>query len=371
MQALAAFNRQKLADAGLLFPKSPGPRSQVGLVLFAMGDKSPAAFRRVITQSRNDPAAVEAYRDTLMERLGAEFESSSCPRMLLSCELLSSRLLQPEEPVDLIEQLRTLAPNVKVLIYLRPQYELITSAYSTSVVCGATHRLNTEIPPDHSLFDYDRMLARWEAAVGRDNMIVRRFGRGVFKRGALVEDFFDALGMPVPEGVTVPADRATALDAPSLEFLRIANGILNDEPEAVDLKRRLATTMEKHRRRIEAAAPFRISGADLTRIDETFAESNRRVAERYFPELGGKLFQPPKSPDQPASPPISIEDAVRVGLALWRAASARKAGRPADAAKPRRLKRAAAADDGAASPDGLPPGRARRAARRRRRLSTP
>ena len=54
----------------------------------------------------------------------------------VSDELLSSRLLLPEEVWSVHEALTSLAPKVKIIAYLRPQHDLYPSLYSTNVKSG-------------------------------------------------------------------------------------------------------------------------------------------------------------------------------------------------------------------------------------------
>ncbi|MEJ0048249.1 MAG: hypothetical protein WDN04_20585 [Rhodospirillales bacterium] len=265
-------------------------------------------------------AAVEEYRDSFIERLQREIDASQCDTILLSNEHLSSRANRPENVVRIVQALRGIAEDIRVLIYLRPQYELVLSGYSTAVKSGRLAPIDTGKTETNHNYNYDRMLSYWEGGVGIENIIVRRFLKQYFEGGSLITDFFAALGIPMPADLVIPPNRNSRLDAETVEFLRYANRSVPPRIEGLHNPDRngLVRALENISTGPLIAAP----PEELAAIDEAFADINQRVNERYFPGSKEPLF-PPFAGEEGAFFSLGTERAVEIGIALWR--EARKA----------------------------------------------
>jgi len=319
LQSMANSNRPVLASHGLLYPLAPGKQNHAGLAVYALKSGGRPGLRYTARLRGDDDVA--AYRQSVMTRLREEIFDSGCPRVLLSNEHLSSRLRNTDAVLRLVEGLRTISDDIRVLIYLRPQYELVVSSYSTSVKSGRATPIRLERSAHEHYYNYDKILELWEKAVGIENIQVRRFLPREFVGGTLISDFFTALGMAVPAELEVPGPRNRSLDANTLEFLRIVN---ENMPKFVDgdINEARAEILAGLQR-ISSGAKFMVSGAALAEIDTTFATSNQAVAERYFPG-GGPLFSPFTAVDTVPSPPLGVREAVEIGLALWSERGPRK-----------------------------------------------
>jgi hypothetical protein len=312
IQNCLASNRDVLAAAGILYPVSPGRGNHVGLTYFAAGegDRPPSPHLIGITR-----AEAPAYRAKFMDRLREEIVASGCGTVFFSSEHLSSRLRSTASTARLIDSMRELADEVRVLIYLRPQYELLPSSYSTTIKSGGTHVIRGPKTVKQHFYNYEKMLAIWEKSAGRANMIVRRFGKAYLKDGSLIADFFDAVGMKVPDGVVADRVLNPALDAYTVEFLRLANPFLPPAPVDGGERERLPfiKALEGMSERNTPIIP-----ADILReMDTTFRDCNKAVAERYFPELGGVLFPPFVESSGQEVPVLTMEKAVEIAVKLW------------------------------------------------------
>ena len=222
-----------------------------------------------------------------------------------------------------------MADSIKVIVYLRPQHELAPSSYSTTVKSGNARPFRPPESDAEYFYNYDLMTRNWEAQVGRENVVVRIFSRDAFKDRSLIADMFDAMSLSVPSGLVIPDDKNTALAADALEFMRLANAILprrqggRINPDHIALVRLLT--------KMGPTPKFEIDRATAHAIESMFLDSNRAVAERYFPHMNGRLFPPARAAETVAQP-LSSEALVRLAVEIW--CAARLSRRPAAAARP-------------------------------------
>ena len=256
------------------------------------------------------------YSSTIMDRLKHEIEESHCQTIIFSNEHLSSRLRNPASINKLIISLREMADDVRVIVYLRPQYELFPSWHSTSVKAGGVTEAKAPTGTNWHFYNYDMLLSKWEQSVGLSNMLVRRFGKAYLKHGNLIEDFFDLAGVAIPEGLVAPKAINPALDAHTLEFLRLANPFLPAPPVGGGERERIPFIEALEKLSVRNSP---VVSADILRdIDKTFHESNESVARRYFPDLNGELFAPYALPDGEQIPELTVVKAVEIAVQLWR-----------------------------------------------------
>jgi hypothetical protein len=311
IQNCFASHREKLAAAGILYPVSPGRSNHAGLIYFVAGERDRPPSPHLIGITRDDAAA---YSAGFMDRLRNEIAASGCETVFFSSEHLSSRLRSPPSIARLIASMRELADEVRVLTYLRPQYELLPSSYSTTIKSGGTNLVRGPKTVKQHSYNYEKMLNFWERAVGRQNMIVRRFGRSYLKDGSLIEDFFAAIGMEVPKGVEADRVINPALDGYTVEFLRLANPFLPSAPVEGGARERLPF-VKALEGMSERQIPI-IASETLREMDRNFQDGNKAVAEKYFPELGGVLFPPYAGADQ-SVPELTVAKAVEIAVRLW------------------------------------------------------
>jgi hypothetical protein len=322
VQNMCKRNRDLLAGRGLYYPSAPGEGNHVGLMLYAVERGKNLSLRTMI--GLRSPEEVEAFNATLMQRLQDEIAASGCSRVLLSNEHLSSHVTKAKDVRNLVADLRRICPEIRVVIYLRPQYELVLSAYSEAVKSGRAKPMNVELNEDTHFYNYDMMLSLWEMAVGIENIRVRLFHRDEFAEGSLITDFFRTIDMEVPESLELPGPLNRSFDAYTLEFARIANAVTPREDRGVGpWLLHLQNALE----RISSGPKFTAGGPELAELDRTFAASNAEVARRYFPERNGVLFAPFNELERPSSPPLTTRKVVELTIELWREATERKGPR--------------------------------------------
>lgn len=312
VQAALALNRGRLEKAGVFYPRSPGEQNHVALALYSSSHPRSLNLRRSV--GLGTEAKYQAFLASFQGTFHGELQRHPCPTVVLSNEHLSSRLLTAREVGRFADLVRA-AGTVKIIAYLRPQHELVTSAYSTAVTSGSLEPLCVPNGDANPYYNYERMLSPWADAFGEENMIVRVYDRDAFPRGDVVRDFFSALGMRIPDGFQFPEHRNTTLDEKALQFLRIFNEhvphFAGDElnPDRADIMDALQA--------LSRGAATQLPESEARRLMGIFEKSNASVARRFLHRPDGVLFPGLRmsQPNQHAA--LTVSDAVFLAAELW------------------------------------------------------
>jgi hypothetical protein len=183
IQQFLSGHRKELAKQGLLYPKtgcSGGAHYEISRTLgFDYGVK---------------PAPL-AERTALLGRLRAEVEASQCEKWVISSE----NFVLPKD-VQLVHELFS-DFDCRIVVYFRRHDHWWFSAYNQAVKMvihppwgrGFQGFLNFNRRRNPKFGNYRALLDRWEAAFGRENIIVRPF-EGVQNQPNIIVDFINALG---------------------------------------------------------------------------------------------------------------------------------------------------------------------------------
>lgn len=108
----------------------------------------------------------------------------------------------------LIRQLQTRLAglDVRIVVYLRRQAELVSSWYVQKLKSGKTDLSFAEFAEkQREVLQFSRLLQPWNV-FGRENIVLRVFERGQFVNGDLIDDFLSVFGLPAAS--TDPAYRS-------------------------------------------------------------------------------------------------------------------------------------------------------------------
>jgi hypothetical protein len=294
IQTFMNRNRERLADLGQLYPKTPGVTRHIRLGLFIQPDGS---LDDRIGWHRQRASSPEAFRKSFRRRLFREINESGLSRVLFSDEALygSSR----ESLRRLSRFTHRIAGSLRLVVYLRRQDDHMASRYQQVVKIGETKRLTEWVnEPDLSdTYDYDARLRMWERVLDPDEFVVRRFERDSFVDGSLLQDFLDAAGIDArAEDMAQGPSRNIRLDAESVEFLRVLNLYrVENEGARVGLidNRKLVSRLVEQTRGPVLTLPT----SSLDQFMERWEEGNRAVAQRYLHDGTGELFRMPRRTD--------------------------------------------------------------------------
>ena len=284
IQRFLKFNRERLLEQGILYPRT--------------GERENASHLLAEAMSAEDVAA----REALFTELVAEIDAADCQSAILSSE--NFYFVDPG-------QLAACFPErfqVKIVCYVRRQDEVLVSSYIQEMKDGSLE------PEDEQnldrylggkerlrLLDYKAMLDNWAAVFGEGNIVVRVFEKGQLK-GNLFGDIMDVLGLYLDDDYRLPPQRVNPTPASDiLALIKVINAY--DEPKHFkrQLKSRLVEISEilDYDARFDAKQVF--SAQRREKALAKFARSNAETARKYLGRSDGVLFREPVR-DAPASP---------------------------------------------------------------------
>src|SRR5690348_11074800 len=163
IQTFLARNRAGLLARGRLYPKSTGARTHFSLVAYSLDDERPDSTRRVLGVGHK--ISLEEFRRQLTRSIQTEIAAGGAANLLLSSELLGTRLTRPTEIARLKSLCNSLALNTKVIVYIRNQVDFLVSRYTNVIWEGGTGDFNFDRRTP--LADYALLLDRWSEKLGR------------------------------------------------------------------------------------------------------------------------------------------------------------------------------------------------------------
>lgn len=176
--------------------------------------------------------------------------------------------------------------KIKVIVYLRRQDGFANSWWNQQIKAGlrAYSKMSWEEfihrdPPAMHL-DYYKGIKRIEEYIGKENIIVRRFGRKYFKNGSIHEDFLDAVGLRWNDKFVISEEtKNIGLFGNPHEIKRQLNSIpeLNDKQNRFFRKVLLEMSESSG---IKKESMF--SEEEAKEFMKPYEEGNRKVAEEYL-----------------------------------------------------------------------------------------
>jgi hypothetical protein len=295
IQSFMHTNRGRMAEHGILYPRTPGlmrhSRISLSVLSETAVDRAPAWHRQGFSQP------VDEFRELVHGELRAEIADAGLPRVVLSDEaLFGARFPAVRRLRELTDDL---ARTVRVVAYLRRQDDHVASRYQQVVKVGETRRLAERVAAmDLSgFYNYYRRLKRWKQIMEPDTFVIRRFERASFAGGSLHQDFLEAAGIDVPaDAFEEVVPRNESLDAEAVELLRILNlmrveqhGATPGQIDNRDLIQRLkAATADG------PGETLTLPPAMLEQFMGQWEEANRAVARDFLDDPSGELFRAPR-----------------------------------------------------------------------------
>ncbi len=319
VQKFFKANRELLARNGIVYPAAPGNQNHTGLAACAQDAEKRGPLRKSL--GIKNEADVHRFRAEMLAELAAELSERPFRTAFMSGEHCSSRLLDDSEVAWLKAELGKFFDRMHIVVYIRRQDDYLLSTYSTAIKSGATYPLR--FPPDRAIqqrYDHWEMLQRWARVFGRDKIICRKFERATLKSGDIVDDVLDIVGVDSGAGFERPDDVNEALDAETLEFLRLFNKFVPrfEGRDLNPLRDNVVPLLSK-----VSSGPLVTLGEDeLDRFMALFKETNAKVANEYFggPISGSDnaLFKPRSDKrERTRKAVLTAERAVELCAWLW------------------------------------------------------
>ncbi len=237
-----------------------------------LGFASPADQRAYVARYR-------AYLDRVLAR-------SDAAHFIGSSEHIHAWLVTPERIAALDRFLCARFSEVRYLLYLRPQDELILSSYSEAVRRGAGEDFRAYLARHMRLSHWSR-LKLWHRVIGRARLHLRLTSRDALVGGDLLSDFCDVAGIDA-RGLLHPPRVNEALSAGEIALRRRLNRVLpvlgrdgQLHPVYQIALRRLRPLIRGQGGRLGLSAQERAEILARNQAD------NEKIRKRYFPEREG------------------------------------------------------------------------------------
>lgn len=288
IQRYLEHNRDELLKQGHYYPKCLGPRrgSHYYIVVYCRHDDVFDDLR--LNSGVTNKNELQKFRENLVKEMSQEFSLVDKVNALhVSTENCHSRLLGIETIECVKDLLSPWVEEFKVIVYLRPQHEVALSLYSTAMKLGGDIKNPfPNVEADNHYYNYYVFLKKWEKVFGKNNLLLRRFGKNYFYNQDLIDDYLHVTQVSKNNLFNIKKENES-LSPEALEFLGQLNKYL---PRFVDnkpayVRKNIAEVMEY---------VFPGNGPTASREDceifySLFKDSNIKVAQEYFGE--NELFE--------------------------------------------------------------------------------
>ncbi|ACK69981.1 hypothetical protein PCC7424_1541 [Gloeothece citriformis PCC 7424] len=313
IQHFLTVKREELLEQGFLYPVSGTINHEPGKLM--NHDKLYAAIQHKL----NLPVSNRIYKqaewrqslETEWNRFHSEIESHSRENVVISAESFSGLTI---DGIKLIQE-NLSKYEVKIIVYIRKQDDLLQSLYNQLVKIGMyghdVHKFIIDKKPSY-IYYYD-FIESWANLFGKDNIRVRVFEKQQFKKG-LLEDFMEAIDLKTYNNYS--KNISLVNDSPTTEttkLMMILNDLLLNKNQNLTS---LSTEYRIRRRLNRRVTKLSLNKNSLSnkvfmglldifikdtqevvltqqeRIDilKEFEETNQKVAREYLGRQDGRLF---------------------------------------------------------------------------------
>lgn len=297
IQHWLATNRAQLLDSGILVPTRIGSPNHTKLVAACLDDGVVDNIKGHLLA--HDGLSERDLRDEVARSLARELGATpGWDRVVITSELISSRLHSPSEIERLVSFLRRHVDDIHFVIFLRRQDELALSRFSSALRAGhagfdgiftdLSGNSFPTLPPGRSaddaleFFDYERIISRFTAvADARLSVLSYDLPGG---SPSPVRAFCAILDQPAGDETAIPVlNSALSAEAQFVisqlnrhNRVRLPSGERNEPYRA--LLRRIEAEVTGERRTVPRA--------DAEAFLARYAASNARIADAWFPQGG-------------------------------------------------------------------------------------
>lgn len=268
-------NSKNLAERGIAYPSH-------GAVSHAHHLLSPHRPPFLTGSWRFEDAAEWA---PVIDRLGGG-------KVLLSSELIAWS--KPEIVTEFCAELKQWF-DVRVVVYVRRQDDLIMAGYNQQIKAGTQRReIHDIVESQFQRFDYSAKLRPWEEALGKDAIILRPYERTQFHEGDIRFDFLHhVFGIDGFTEFELPSGNSNPrLSYGAMEFKRLINNVFPDTNESSRFNPLLldySAESDASSTSIYAKQSL-LSPGERVDILKRFEAINSALAQEYLGRADGKLF---------------------------------------------------------------------------------
>lgn len=281
VQTFLQTNRKLLDKKGVYVPKSFRFRNHTAAALVCL------PFEKTRKLGRRFKLKTKVEFETFQRDIVADFNRElntlgDKAHVVITSEHLQSRLNEQHY----VETFRSLFASrfdtIEIVVYLRPQVEMLASFYSTLLKTDGKDTLDEPLTrltrgKYSAYYDFQALIKRWTSVFGEDAMNVRAYAALNMADGGAVSDFCEVLGLPRHDPAYVAPEKTnTSISQAAQAVLLRLNSTKRLKPKK---RRQVVQWMEENAP--GKAAPLDTQSAAL--LHKKFKEGNQWVTETYFP----------------------------------------------------------------------------------------
>lgn len=289
-------NSALLLDGGILHPQSIGKFSHFDFhSLGFIFPRQDCPYTQIY--NLHSEQSLKAHQLKIFQRFQEELNSTKPQKVIISSELIQSRLRTKEEIFKLHAQLKKLGfKQIYIIIYLRNPADLFISMYSQGLKIGEdTEGIESPMQNSYATFvcSHQQTLQNWGEVFGKEQLIVRLFDKNEFYNQNLLDDFLHSINISKSPSFSLPTHQNATLDLIGMELCkhinrlmpRFENGVFNRQRRKLELL--IDEYLNTHSNPdLKFMPPKEIYKSYI----DFFQDSNEFVRQNFFPHKE-KLFQ--------------------------------------------------------------------------------
>ena len=288
-------NQKPLKSAGFHFIQSAGTTNNRALPAYCVSDDSYDEY--LIGKGISTTEGREKFRRNFIAKFESELESlgSNIHTVIISSEHLHSRLHTEDEMDNVHRLLSAYFESIKIVCYIREQGDTCTSFYTTNLRAGGTKTFSEIIrlcSHRNKYYNYYEMLLEWEKRFGFESIDLSIYDHEKFLNKSLLDDFTSKID---PELVGA-LDKRIEIEN---ESLRPSGQALARAVNCAFPVRTARVELLAIREKIQNIIYRELKGkgqqpslATRNKIFSSFAESNQRLKDKYFPNSESMFDDP-------------------------------------------------------------------------------
>lgn len=237
-------------------------------------------------------------------------------KVLLSSELMA--WAEEKSAVMFCQKLSELF-DVKIVIYLRRQDNLIMAGYNQQIKAGTQKKdIYAVLDQQFERFDYEKKLRPWTSILGYKSVIVRPYEKLQFYKNDIRRDFmYNVFGIDELDNFLFNNTNTNPrLSFAAMEYKRMLNNIIDDTVESSkfnNLLLQFSADTDSSSTTIYNSDSL-LSPKERIDILERSEEINRMIACNYMGRKEGKLFlEPyPETSEKWIRPEVTSSDFARI-----------------------------------------------------------
>jgi hypothetical protein len=211
-------------------------------------------------------------------------------KYIISCEYFSGNPdIGYKNAVFVAENLRKFTNdfNVYIIVYLRRQDLFVESLYTQKIQQGGSISFNDFIDSfDSSYFSWKLLLDDYKKYFGRDNIVVRRYGKEFFNKNSdIIKDFASIIDSNTLRNLEEMKVGNPGLTRDALEIARLCNKSFN----GLEKKKLRSLLQYTNARKLFENFSF-FNNEERKKFLSNYEKSNSAVARKYLKEPTGILF---------------------------------------------------------------------------------